>query len=214
MRCYFNGLKTLILNENPCAYYIRCFAYQLQLALVAVTRKHDHISSPFDFTTKVLNVIGSSCKCRDLLREKQSKKIIPDFLFSFFKNVFPLLFVNVFKCTGDIRWSSHYNTLLSLINMYSALIDVLEIIGCDASSSSHRTEAQDIVDKLLSFDFLLNLFLIKKVLVITNELSRARQRKDQDIVNAMTLVQVSKIQIQYLRESGWNCSLDGVTTFL
>ncbi|XP_012831245.1 PREDICTED: uncharacterized protein LOC105952257 [Erythranthe guttata] len=114
---------------------------------------------------------------------------------------------------GDTRWSSHYNTLLSLINMFGAVIDVLELIGRDASSTSHRTEAQDIVDRLLSFDFLLSLFLMKKVLAITNELSQALQRKDQDIVNAMTLVQVSKIQIQSLRESGWSSLLDGVTTF-
>ncbi|XP_012839668.1 PREDICTED: zinc finger MYM-type protein 1-like [Erythranthe guttata] len=76
MKGQFNGLKTLILNENPCAYYIHCFAHQLQLALVAVARKHNHISSLFDFSTRVLNVVGSLCKRRDLLREKQSENII------------------------------------------------------------------------------------------------------------------------------------------
>ncbi|XP_075483786.1 uncharacterized protein LOC142523939 [Primulina tabacum] len=29
----FNGLKTLILKENSCAFYIHCFAHQVQLAL-------------------------------------------------------------------------------------------------------------------------------------------------------------------------------------
>ena len=29
MRGELNGLKTLILNENPCARYIHCFAHQL-----------------------------------------------------------------------------------------------------------------------------------------------------------------------------------------
>ncbi|KAL7111397.1 hypothetical protein ACP275_05G084500 [Erythranthe tilingii] len=117
------------------------------------------------------------------------------------------------KRAGDTRWSSHYNTLLSLINMFGAVIDVLELIGRDASSTSHRPEAHDIIDRLLSFDFLLSLFLMKKVSAITNELYQELQRKDQDIVNAMTLVQVSKIQIQSLRESGWSSLLDGVTSF-
>ncbi|XP_012854600.1 PREDICTED: uncharacterized protein LOC105974088 [Erythranthe guttata] len=97
--------------------------------------------------------------------------------------------------------------------MFDAVIDVLEVIGRDASSTTHRTEAQDIVDRLLSFDFVLSLFLMKKVLAITNELSQALQRKDQDIVNAMRLVQVSKIQIQSFRESGWDSLFESVTTF-
>ena len=40
----FKGLKTLILRENESAYYIHCFAHQLQLALVAVAKKHSDIS--------------------------------------------------------------------------------------------------------------------------------------------------------------------------
>ena len=39
MRGEFNGLKTLILQENPRAYYVHCFAHQLQLTLVAVAKK-------------------------------------------------------------------------------------------------------------------------------------------------------------------------------
>ncbi|KAL7154813.1 hypothetical protein ABFS83_03G028400 [Erythranthe nasuta] len=198
MRGQFNGLKTLIFNENPSAYYIHCFAHQLQLALVAVARKHDHISSLFDFTTRV---------------EKQSKEILEALDMGEISTGRGLNQETNLKRAGDTRWSSHYNTLLSLINMFGAVIDVLELIGGDASSTSHRTESQDIVDRLLSLDVLLSLFLMKKVLAITNELSQALQRKDQDIVNAMTLVQVSKIQIQSLRESGWSSLLDGVTTF-
>ena len=39
MQGEFNGHKILILKQNPCAFYINCFAYQLQLALVAVAKK-------------------------------------------------------------------------------------------------------------------------------------------------------------------------------
>ena len=40
MQGELNGLKTLILKENEYAYYIHCFAHQLQLALVSVAKKH------------------------------------------------------------------------------------------------------------------------------------------------------------------------------
>ena len=39
MRGEVNGLKTLIMNDTPRAYYIHCFAHQLQLILVAVAKK-------------------------------------------------------------------------------------------------------------------------------------------------------------------------------
>ncbi|KAH9671440.1 TTF-type domain-containing protein [Citrus sinensis] len=44
MQGEFNGLRTLIMNENECAYYIHCFAHQLQLAIVAVAKKHDQVN--------------------------------------------------------------------------------------------------------------------------------------------------------------------------
>ncbi|KAK9292862.1 hypothetical protein L1049_020843 [Liquidambar formosana] len=37
----FNGLKSLIMKENPCAFYVHCFAHQLQSALIAVTKYHN-----------------------------------------------------------------------------------------------------------------------------------------------------------------------------
>ncbi|PKU71441.1 hypothetical protein MA16_Dca004283 [Dendrobium catenatum] len=39
MREEFHGLKALILNDNPQAFYIHCFAHQLQLCLVVVSKK-------------------------------------------------------------------------------------------------------------------------------------------------------------------------------
>ena len=38
MRGEFNGLQKLIRDENPYAFYIHCFAHQLQLVVVAVSR--------------------------------------------------------------------------------------------------------------------------------------------------------------------------------
>ena len=54
---------------------------------------------------------------------------------------------------------------------------------------------------------------MRSILGITNELLHALQRKEQDIVNAMTLVQVSTQRLQMMRESGWSCFLDDVASF-
>ncbi|XP_042415340.1 zinc finger MYM-type protein 1-like [Zingiber officinale] len=40
MRGEFNGLKSLILQENPYARYIHCFSHQLQLVIIAVAKSN------------------------------------------------------------------------------------------------------------------------------------------------------------------------------
>ena len=47
MQGQFNGLKTLIMKENESAYYVHYFAHQLQLALVAVAKNHNKITTFF-----------------------------------------------------------------------------------------------------------------------------------------------------------------------
>ena len=43
MQSDINCLKTLILKENKLAFYVHCFAHQLQLTLVAVVKNHINI---------------------------------------------------------------------------------------------------------------------------------------------------------------------------
>nr|XP_009802213.1 PREDICTED: zinc finger MYM-type protein 1-like [Nicotiana sylvestris] len=75
MQGELHGLKTLILNETPSAYCIHCFTHQLQLTLVALAKKHSDVDDFFCIVTNVLNIVGSSFKRRDLLRQHQVKKI-------------------------------------------------------------------------------------------------------------------------------------------
>ena len=97
-----------------------------------------------------------------------------------------------FKHASDTHWGSHYRTILNLILMFSSTVDVLEMIEKDSLLSEQRVEAQSILRSILSFEFSFTLHLMKNILGITNELSIALQKKNQDIVNAMTLVKVSK----------------------
>nr|XP_011470518.1 PREDICTED: uncharacterized protein LOC101295762 [Fragaria vesca subsp. vesca] len=71
-----NGLKTLILKDNPTVFYVLCFAHQLQLALVAVAKKHSIVGAFFTSVANVVNIVGASSKHRDILREKQALNVI------------------------------------------------------------------------------------------------------------------------------------------
>ncbi|KAK9982990.1 hypothetical protein SO802_032515 [Lithocarpus litseifolius] len=73
-----SGLKTLILKENKSAFYVYCFAYQLQLTLVVVAKNHINIAELFYVISNLVAVVGGSCKRRDALRDAQFAKIKED----------------------------------------------------------------------------------------------------------------------------------------
>ena len=65
MRGEFNGLKSLILRDNPSATYIHCFAHQLQLAVVAIAKNNFQIGDFFNYTSLIVTMVGASCKRKD-----------------------------------------------------------------------------------------------------------------------------------------------------
>ena len=100
-----------------------------------------------------------------------------------------------------------------MIILFSSVIDVLEMIEEDGLSQEQKCEAMLLSKSLHTFDFIFCLHFMKTLLGITNELSQALQRKEQDIVNAMNLVGLCKKQLQNLRDNGWDSLLDLVTLF-
>ncbi|KAJ9542778.1 LOW QUALITY PROTEIN: hypothetical protein OSB04_029284 [Centaurea solstitialis] len=66
--------EALILGENSSAYYVQCFAHQLQLVVVAVAHKHIEVGKFFDMISSFMNVVCASCKRTYMIRENQKKK--------------------------------------------------------------------------------------------------------------------------------------------
>ncbi|XP_047948935.1 zinc finger MYM-type protein 1-like [Salvia hispanica] len=213
MRGEFNGLKSLILKRNSSAYYVHCFAHQLQLTIVAVAKKHKIVGSFYNSISRLCNTVGGSCKRRDILREKQRENIIKEIASDEISTGRGLNQEMSLKRPGDTRWSSHYGTLVSLIHLYSSIVDVLEYVGEDGHDDSIRAEADDVLEIINSFEFVFVLHLMKQILGITHELSQVLQKKDQDIVNAMNLVKVAKSRLQIMREKDWDILLADVSRF-
>ncbi|PIA52970.1 hypothetical protein AQUCO_01000674v1, partial [Aquilegia coerulea] len=197
MRGQFGGLKTLIMNENESAYYVHCFPHQLQLALVGVAKNHPRVALLFNLTSNALNIVGVSCNRRDLLREKHTSKVIQKIQ------------------SGDILSGQGLNqeTTLNFILMHSSVIDVLEIVIENALTSEQRGETCARLDQKQCFEFIFNLHLMKDILGITGELSRILQREYQEIVNAMTLVKVTKQRLNAMRNDGWDSFFVDVSSF-
>ncbi|CAN6551227.1 unnamed protein product [Malus baccata var. baccata] len=215
MRGELNGLKTKILNKYPQTFYIHCFAHQLQLALVFVAKENEDVANFFINANRLVNLIGYSCKHRDALREKQQEQIQ--------KAQKALHLGNLETGKGlnqesslmrpcDTRWNSHYGTIVSIIVMFEAVVEVAEWIKSDRNQDN-LGEATGLFKDIQTFDFVFHLFLMRLILGITNELSQALQKKDQDIVNAMTLVEVCKQRLQSLRDDDFGDLLHDVEKF-
>ena len=61
MRGEWNGLKALILNDCPYAFYVHCFAHRLQLALVGASKAVVPLNRFFTKLILVINNIHASC---------------------------------------------------------------------------------------------------------------------------------------------------------
>ncbi|XP_049364179.1 uncharacterized protein LOC125828913 [Solanum verrucosum] len=92
---------------------------------------------------------------------------------------------------GNTRWGSHFKTLENFMIIYSSIANVPK----DMKENSPHD-----LDKLA-------------MLLLTNELNKAIQKKDQDIVNTMGLLNLSKRRLETMRESGLESLMDEVSSF-
>ncbi|XP_075521567.1 uncharacterized protein LOC142554775 [Primulina tabacum] len=111
---------------------------------------------------------------------------------------------------GNTRWNSNFDSLCSMIDMYSSVITVLENIVNDGASNSIRGEASDALIAVKSFDFIFILYLMHKIMGITNLLCRALQKKYLDILSTMDYVSTPKTLLCTLIEEGFDLLLSHV----
>ncbi|XP_019245232.1 PREDICTED: uncharacterized protein LOC109225093 [Nicotiana attenuata] len=113
---------------------------------------------------------------------------------------------------GDTRWGSHCKTLDDFVILFSSIVHVLGVIECEGDIND-RLQAEAFSSKIKAFEFVFLLHLMLKVLIISNELSKALQKKDQDIVNAMVFLGITKERLQEMRDKGWEPLMDEVYLF-
>ncbi|PIA24877.1 hypothetical protein AQUCO_16300001v1 [Aquilegia coerulea] len=76
-----------------------------------------------------------------------------------------------------------------------------------------KGETQVLLDLMHSFEFCFIVHLMMNLLGMINDLSKTLQRKDQDIVNVLSLLKVCKERLQRMRECGWDSLFVKVSTF-
>jgi len=109
--------------------------------------------------------------------------------------------------------STLFLCIVNIISMYPTIRDVLITLGEDPTQKGDWPKIHAIVGVFESFDFVFAAHLMLIILGYTNELSECLQRREQDILNAISLVRVAKARMQKLRSNGWDQFLQRVTLF-
>ncbi|XP_071705043.1 uncharacterized protein [Rutidosis leptorrhynchoides] len=204
MRGEFNGLKALILKDNSSAYYIHCFAHQLQLVVATIAKHHEGVGNFFDMLGVVINVVCASCKRKDMIRESYKDRIQKEIGKGEIETGTGLHQELSLIRAGDTRWGSHHKTMLGLISLFPEVVQVLEYVKKDGDNPLSRRQASGILSYFNTFDFVLYLHLMLRILGLTNALSQSLQRKDQNVVEAVSLVHGTKRSLLKFREKGFD----------
>ncbi|KAG2651975.1 hypothetical protein PVAP13_1NG325519 [Panicum virgatum] len=175
MRGELNGLQSLILRDSKAAYYVHCFAHQLQLVIVATMRKHKGVSNFLNMISILLNVVGGSAKRRDMIRDINYEQVQKALGCGQLETGTGLNQEQCLQRPGDTRWSSHYKTLKSLVNMFPTIVEVLKVVEKDDRDWKNRDQASNLLVYFQSFDFVFYLHLLLTTLTATNTLSLALQ---------------------------------------
>ncbi|KAL0004205.1 hypothetical protein SO802_011766 [Lithocarpus litseifolius] len=224
MRGEWNGLKALVSNDCPYAYYIHCFAHRLQLALVAASKEIILVQIFFNRLSSIVNVVGASCK-----RVEQLKKAYADQI-AYFVEIGELETgrglnqISTLQWAGDTRWGSHLRLISSLSQ------DILNVMNFVSSTKAliqkFRDEEWDnLLTTVKSFCEARDIDVpdMNARYVERGGLARFQQDdftiehhyrcQSQDILNAMNFVSSTKALIQKSRDEEWDNLLTTVKSF-
>ncbi|KAK4714103.1 hypothetical protein R3W88_020010 [Solanum pinnatisectum] len=180
MQGEINGLKMLIRRESKSAHSIHCFAHQLQLPLVGVSKKCVEVGKLVVLISNILNVLGSSFKRMDNLRNSQKSTIQVALDMGELTTGRGLNQQLGLSRACDTRWGSHYKSFNNFIIVFGSILEVLESLALDARSMDERAKAMEHLEACQTFEIAFMLHLMR----------------DQDIANAMLLVEVAKRRLQ------------------
>ncbi|KAK8335595.1 hypothetical protein V6Z11_A09G066300 [Gossypium hirsutum] len=137
--------------------HIHCLAHRLQLTLVATSEEAIPICQLFSYLTGIINLVASSSKRHDQLRDIEASHIAK-------------LIDNGDLATGKVKnQGSHLASLNSLMRMFDFVCVVLQDI-IKSKNLTQRSEGDEIYDAVTSIDFVFILHFLIKVLGIIDDL--------------------------------------------
>ncbi len=174
-----NGVSTVILEQQPTAFYTHCYGHSLNLA-VSDTMKHSQtMKRALDTTCEVTKLIKDSPR-RDSLFRKMKEDITPG--------------NPGIRVLCPTRWTVRADSMKSILSNYSVLQDLWE----EAVSLVHNTEMiariRGVASQMELFEFFFGLVLSENLLRSTDNLSKTLQKKELSAAVGQTVAKkVTKV---------------------
>ncbi|XP_076892702.1 uncharacterized protein LOC143544490 [Bidens hawaiensis] len=167
----------------------------------------------FFYLEDLVNVVLVSWKENDMLKESKFQKVT---------QAFDDLKIEHGKCFHQETtcWEP-YKLVMIFIEYYPVILNIIDEVANESPFSvRHRDRIGtsfllwgDTRDTIENFDSVFSAHLMKTVFEVTNELSIVLQKKDENIVAAMSLVKLVKERLQIIRDEGWETLLSSVVLF-
>lgn len=182
MRGAWNGLQALFLKDCPYAYYIHCFAHQLQLALVAASNDVPDVWLFFSALGSIVNVLTSSAKRLSELKSVWEAEIIDLIASGEVQTGTGANQIHTLQRPGATRWSSHFRSVSRLLDLFSVVRNVLrKLVKCGPNKGTCG-EAKGACESMTSFKLLFILHLSNTNLGVSDLLCQTLQVKPQGIL--------------------------------
>ncbi|XP_024993104.1 uncharacterized protein LOC112526901 [Cynara cardunculus var. scolymus] len=175
--------------------------------------KHIETGKFFDMIASLMNVVCASCKRTYMVQESQKEKVQEAIGSDETETSSGLNQELSLGRPRDTRWGSHYKTLKRLVDLFPSVIEVLEYVEDVCENPYNQRQANGLQIYFQSFDSVFYLHLMLHILGVTESLSQALQKKDQDILNAVSLVKSTKRQLQQFRVDGFCRLLEKIYSF-
>ncbi|XP_024983888.1 zinc finger MYM-type protein 1-like isoform X2 [Cynara cardunculus var. scolymus] len=178
-----------------------------------VAKEHLEVGKFFDMIDVMINAVCASCKPKDMIRESQREKVQEAIGNGEIETESGLKQEISHVKPEDIRWGSYYKTLLYLVDLFPSVVEVLAYVEEVGVNPFSQRKAYDLQVYFQSFDFVFYLHLMLHILGVTDLLSQALQRRDEDILNAISLVKSTKQLLQKFKVDGFHSLLKMTSSF-
>ncbi|XP_026441343.1 uncharacterized protein LOC113340348 [Papaver somniferum] len=112
-------------------------------------KKHTYVEHLYVIISNLVNVVAGSAKRQDMLRSKQADAVFEALCSGEIVSGWGFNQESTLKRAGDTSWVSHHNTIVSLINIFSSVVTLLEDLAVDSDKKfESKRKDQDIVNAM------------------------------------------------------------------
>lgn len=181
-----NGVQSLILKEQPLAFYTHCFSHSLNLCLSKACNVSS-IKNMMGIVSSIAAFFSASAKRADKLKSV----ILGDSNNSQKKEKL--------KTLCETRWIERHDALITFKQLYVYVVHALEDISHDPNPES-ACKAALYLNSVTKIDFIVALEVTVTCFAYTLQLSISLQSKQQDISKALSDVMIIRSALEELRE--------------